>query len=166
MTKLMGWPDNGEVRQVLFRPSFHRCTDPKGNFGIGDVRMMWVLKHEGWAMTWDVFTGWGLPAEEFKAAAPDCTHPAHRTGYPLHEATGGGVDWHSPVPTYEGQEQAQSACQWLDGPCYLDSGFILGSDLFDLLRIEGDEAVWARMRELMDECRSETIQAESAGSEK
>lgn len=153
--KLTPWPDNGENRQVLFTPAYHRCNpDPNVNYGIGSVRMMWVLKHDGWAMTWDVHTDWGMPDEAFKAAAPDCTHIMHRDGYPSCGASGGAVDWHAPVPMYEGQERSQDECVWLGGPCYTDSGFMLGSELFDLLRVEGDEAVWSRLRELMDQQRT------------
>lgn len=149
------WPDNGEHRQVLFAPSFHRCgPTPSTDYGIGSVRMLFVLRHEGWAMTWDVFTGWMMPAEAFKAANPTCTHPRHVGGTPPSDPSGGAVDWHSPNPLYEGQEGGDECC-WLGGPCYLDSGFILGSDLLALLCTDGDTAVWTRMRELLDERRNE-----------
>lgn len=151
------WP-SGEDRQVIFTPAFHKCSDEPGkNYGIGSVKMLWVLRHEGWAMTWDVFTDWGLPDAAFKDAAPSCRHPSHAKGYPNHKGHGGAVDWHSPVPTYEGQDLAQSRCVWLDGPCYLDTGFCLGDDLFELLCKEGGEAVWAYLRVLLDQSRADVV---------
>lgn len=145
-----------ELRVIRFKPAFHRCSpNPRTNYGIGSVTMLWVLKVDDWAMTWDVHTDWGLPDEAFKTANPDCTHPMHQTGYPRVGATGGAVDWHSPVPRWDDQAQAQETCPITGTACYLDSGFMLGSDLFDLLCAEGDEAVWKRLRALLDDARGE-----------
>lgn len=157
------WPymdtPSDELRVVRFRPAFHRCDpNPSKDYGIGGVRMLWVLRVNDWAMTWDVSTDWGLPDEAFRAARPDCKHPSHRNGYPrMHRgASGGAVDWHSPVPLWEDSEQpSQLCCPITNAPCYLDTGFILGDDLFDLLREDGDEAVWMKLRELMEDRRSE-----------
>ena len=153
--------DTNETREIQFRPAFHRCsTDPGKNYGIGSVLMTWVLKRDGWAMTWDAHTGWGLPDAAFKAASPGCTHGMHVRGYPNGGATGGAVDWHAPAPLYEGQERSQDACCWIDGPCWMDSGFILGDTLFDLLRTDGGDAVWVRLGELLDERRIDaTVEA-------
>jgi hypothetical protein len=149
-----------ELRVVRFWPAHHRChPDPTRDYGIASVRMFWALRVGDWAMTWDVHTGWDLPDEAFLAAAPDCEHPRHRTGPPpdpgKRAVMGGAVDWHSPVPRFDGHELAQETCAITGAPCYLDSGFSLGSDLFDLLRTAGDEAVWKRLRELLDEARAE-----------
>lgn len=154
MTQWTFWPENDELRAVRFTPAFHRCTDPKGNYGIGDVHMMWMLRVDDWAMAWDVSTDWGLPDAEFRAAAPTCKHPMHRT-FPSRGGSGGAVDWHSPVPQYEGHEKRSDSCELTGGPCYVDTGFLLGDELFRLLRIEGDDAVWARLRELLDTARRE-----------
>lgn len=148
-------PDD-ELRVVRFKPAFHRChPDPRKNYGIGSVTMLWVLRVGDWAMTWDVHTGWALPAEAFVAAAPDCTHHMHQGSAPSHKVSGGAVDWHSPVPMYDDHEPARDCCPITGAACYTDVGFILGSVLLDLLRTDGDEAVWKRLRELLDERRAE-----------
>lgn len=146
-----------ETREVKFRPAFHRCDpSPSKNYGIGSVLMTWILRRDGWAMTWEVMTDWGLPDDEFKAANPTCTHHMHQDGYPRYKPMGGAVDWHAPVPMYEDQEPAQSECCWIDGPCYMDSGFTIGGDLFTLLCTDGGDAVWARLGELLDGHRGVT----------
>lgn len=145
------WPNADvpadEQRIIRFQPGYHRCDQRSG---IGSVTMMWVLRVGDWAMTWDTHTDWGLPDRAFKAASPDCVHPAHQRGYPNGGATGGAVDWHSPVPLWEDHEQARECCPITGTACYINSGFILGDELFDLLRTEGDAAVWKRLRELLD----------------
>lgn len=145
-----------ERRAVRFTPAFHRCTDPKGNFGIGSVTMMWMLRVGDAAIGWDVHTDWGLPDAEFDAASPGCNHGSHQRGYPHMRggATGGAVDFHMPEPRWEGQEP-RDGCAFIDGPCYMDSGFILGDRVFDVLRTQGDEATWAELRRLLEEYRSD-----------
>jgi hypothetical protein len=147
------------MRAVRFAPAFHRCTDPKGNFGIGGVRMMWMLRVGPDAIGWDVSTGWDLPAEEFVAMSPGCTHPMHQgSAPPPRGGSGGAVDWHTSKPRYEGQ-QFHDFCEFTNGQCYMDTGFLLGDDLFDLLRTDGDEAVWTRMRQLLNEVVAESLPA-------
>jgi hypothetical protein len=117
-----------EIRKITFRPAFHRCHDqPHLDYGIGGVSMQWLLKLDGrGAIIWTLLTDWGLPDEAFKAANPDCSHPMHRDSYPLAgRPTPGAIEWHSRAPLAEGQRP------------------------LDLLRIEGDEAVWARLRVLL-----------------
>lgn len=154
------WPwlevPSDEQRTIRFIKAFHRCTDPKGNFGIGGVRMQWVLKVGDWAIAWDAFIDQGLSSEDFAAAAPGCTHPSHKDGHPTTgrpAISGGAVDWHSPVPMYEGHLMSQEACQFNGTACFMDSGFILADDIVDVLAREGDEGVWRELRRLLDKAR-------------
>ena len=152
------WAESDEQRAIRFTPAFHRCTDPKGNFGIGSVRMMWMLRIGDSAVGWDVHTGWDLPDEAFVAASPGCTHAMHQGGAPNHRATAGAVDFHMPGPRWEGHEPTPATCEFIEGPCYIDTGFLLGDDVFDVLRTEGDEAAWAMLRRLLLETRAEVLQ--------
>lgn len=145
------WQHDDEERAIRFAPAFHRCRDERGNFGIGGVRMMWMLRVGGYGIGWDVHTGWLLPKEEFMAAANGCDHPMHRDGPPRSEATGGAVDFHMPQPMWEGHEPTSHECQFTGGVCYSDVGFLLGNHMFDLLRTKGDDAVWSELRALIQE---------------
>lgn len=149
-------PDD-ELRVVRFKPAFHRChPEPSKNYGIGGVRMLWVLRVGDWAIDWDVSTDWGLPDEAFRAAAPDCTHRMHRNGYPsMGKASGGAVCWHSPVPMWEDGSPTAEHCPIIGRACYTDNGFLLADEVFDMLRVEGDDAVWKYLRSLLDERRTE-----------
>jgi hypothetical protein len=153
----VAWPrlELPEAERIIrFRPAYHRCTDPKGDYGIGSVHMLWFLRQGEWAVDWDVFTGWELPDEAFALAAPACTHPMHQQGAPTHDVMGGGVGFHSPVPQFEDHPLSQERCPLTEAPCYLDAGYLLGTELLNLLRTEGDEAVWAKMYELLTDLRS------------
>lgn len=138
-----------DTRETKFLPAFHRCSDnPATNMGIGAVRMLWTLRVGDDAITWEVFTGWGMPGDAFRAANPGCQHVGHKRGMPPLKPTGGAVNWHFADPTDIDAEGVP--CDVIEGGrCYGDVGFLIGSDLFDLLCTEGDEAVWARLRELL-----------------
>ena len=156
------WPHadipGDEQRIVRFRPAFHRChPDPSQNYGIGSVSMLWVLRVGDWAIAWDVHTGWELPDEAFVAAVPDCNHPMHQGSAPGHKVSGGAVEWHSPVPLWEDHEPRADKCPITGAACYGDVGFLLGSELLDLLRTDGDDAVWKRLRSLLDERQPEVL---------
>ncbi len=144
-----------ELRVIRFKPAFHRCDpDPAKDYGIGTVTMLWVLRVGDLAVVWEVFTGWDLPTDAFKAAVPGCIHPLHQNGAPgPREASGGAVQWPTPGPQYEGHEGSREPCSITGSTCYVSSGFLLASELLDLLRIEGDDAVWKRLRDLLDEVR-------------
>lgn len=165
----MAWPipdvPADEQRTVRFKPAFHRChPEPSKDYGIGSVTMLWMLRVGDWAITWEVFTDWGLPDEAFKAAVPDCDHPMHRNGYPRYKADGGVVAWHMPVPLFEEHEPSDGRCPLIErDECYGDMDYTLASEVFDVLRTDGDEAAWCKLRELLDDRRSEV--ASTVGSE-
>lgn len=147
-----------ETHTISFRPAFHRCSNERGkDYGVGEPRIIWTLRIGGDAITWDVSTGWGMPAEAFRAACRDCESPRHRNGWPFVQrrdggtASGGVVDWHysRPINGDENFGWHYDQCAVLDGPCWADAGYLLGDELFDLLRVEGDEAVWVKLRELL-----------------
>lgn len=135
-------------REILFRPAFHKCHDqPSKDYGIGGVVMTWILRLDGKAIAWRLLTDWGLPDEAFKAANPGCSHPMHVNGYPsAGRATPGPIEWHRPPAD---ASESSSPCELIGGPCYTRDPWYGGGDiLFDLLRTEGGEAVWAKLREL------------------
>lgn len=138
-----------ERREVRFYPAKHRCSsDRSKDYGINEPRIVWALYVDDEAITWELHTGWGMPDEAFHAACPDCTHRVHRNGWPSSKPTGGSVDWHLATPAYDDQHCVDN-CVVRGGRCYADVGYLIGDELFDLLRVEGDESVWDKMRELL-----------------
>lgn len=141
-----------EQRTIRVRPGWHRCDpNPVKNYGIGGAEMVWILQVGDWAITWELLTDWGMPTEAFNAACPDCDHPRHQDGYPRARPMGGAVQWHAPVPMFDGTELVLDECPITGAPCYRDIGYLIGDDLYARLTTEGDEAVWRQMRVLLDD---------------
>lgn len=144
------------TRTVRFYPASHRChTDPKQDYGISDPRIVWTLHEGAEAITWTLHTGWGMPREAFHEACPDCTRPKHRGDWPATKPEGGAVDWHFPQPVLGPDHYRVEHCKVLDGPCYGDVGYLIGDEVFDILRTQGDEAVWAKLHDLLVGYRAE-----------
>lgn len=123
-----------ESRDIVMYPARHRChTQPSKNYGITSPRVVWTLKVDNEAISWELYTDWGMPAEAFRDACPNCTHPRHRDGFPEGRTTIGAVDWHFATPPFEGMPYRDN-CVVLGGPCWSDVGFLIGDVLFDLLR--------------------------------
>lgn len=133
--------EDGTQRCVRFLPAFHKCNDnPKEDYGIGGVKIYFCLREGDKAIDLEVLTNWGLPSNAFHKASPGCQK--HRSGPARGDASGGMVTWH--LPATEGP-----VCPALGTPCRFASSFTLGDGLFDLLRTEGDEALWKRMRKML-----------------
>lgn len=153
-----------EDRLVRFTPGWHRCDpDPAKSYGINNLSILWIVRSGGWAITWEVFTDWGLPKDVFKAQAPDCDHRMHQDGPPPIKPMGGMVAWLSPDPFWPGQEPGHQQCPIIGTSCYQVTGGLVGFNLFELLRTDGDLPVWARLRELLDDRRAMTNDKENDG---
>lgn len=135
-------------RKITFdRPAFdyilHPTEDRGKEYGRGSVEMRFILKGPECAITWGIITGWNLPetnealkAEEFQ----DVMKPMG-TAVCIHSATNNRDYYGDPIP-----------CDVLDqGECYGDCGYIAGSEFFDVLVREGEEALWAKMQEWYDD---------------
>lgn len=146
-----------ETRTITVSPAFHRChPDKSKDYGVCEPRMLWTLWLGDDAISWELYTGWGMPNEAFAEACPECDSSRHRGGWPYvrnndgSSAMAGAVDWHYSHPIWDDRPQPDNEhCRILDGPCWADVGFSLGDELFDLLRTQGDQAVWLKMRDLL-----------------
>jgi hypothetical protein len=147
-----------EGRSVHFRAAFDkRHPEPSKNHGIHGVEITFMLKRGQYAVDWTVFTNWQLPhvTEETLEKHADDVYRLRLFTQP----SGAGVSFHSPVPTYEGQE-AREGCTITGGVCYSDVGFTLGDSLMPLLIEKGDDAVWAELDRLL----AEMMERETVGA--
>lgn len=129
------------TREIKFRPAFDkRHADPKKNYGIHGVDMLWILKGPVGAVQFLVFTGWHLPhiIAEWEQDAKE--HPV--TGKQLMcQPIPADLGYHSPTPVYDGQQCNE--CDLLPGKkCYYDGSGLNAEPVFKLLVEKGDEAVW------------------------
>lgn len=144
-------------REILIRPAFHRChPDAAKNYGIKDPDLWFILREDGWAMSWRLFSGWGMPLDAFNAESPDCSHSAHQAGFPSSGPTAGAVSWHAPVPLVDDRA---GPCEWLGGECFGDQGFLLGDQAFDRLRTDGSDALFAFLSVLLHERKDQLASA-------
>ena len=129
-------------RKIEFLPAFDkRDPDPKKNYGIHGVEMRWYLKGELGVVQFVVYTNWQLP--HVQKEQDTGLIGGDRFPHLLCRPMGADVGYHSPVPTYEGQEPMREECALLDGkPCYYDGSGLQAETVLQLLIEKGGEAVW------------------------
>jgi len=132
----------GFERILDFIPAFDkRDPDPKKNYGIHGVTMRFVLKGPLGAIQFILYTNWQLPSvrrEQDQAGLPAfLTHPMPAD-----------LGYHSPVPTYEGEQPLFAECPYMPGcPCYYDGSGLNAQRPFDVLVTDGEEALWRYLRD-------------------
>lgn len=130
-------------REVSMSPAFDkRHPDPRKNYGIHGVEMrMYVIGKRG-AVQFVLYTNWHLPHvdAELRAKGPKLS------------ATPADLGYHSPIPTYEGQEDyGHDDCHLLGGRCYYDGSGLNAERIFDVLRAEGSDGVWRELEKYYDQ---------------
>lgn len=128
------------TREVLFTPAFDkRHPDPSKNYGIGAMRVFFLLHGPKGIMQFVVGTGIYLPhvADELRA---------RDTGYNPFAVQGWDIGYHSPVPQYEGQSPMK--CEHLPGgECYYDGSSLQAEDFLPQFLEGGHKAVWAMLED-------------------
>jgi len=128
-----------------------RDPDPSKNYGIHGVTCRWLVIGPEGAIQFLLYTHWQLPhVEKEQDARLDSEYP-HLLCHPMPADLG----YHARTPQYEGQEAIETDCEYIGGPCYYDGSGLRAHTVFDLLRTEGGEAVWA----FLDSEYAATLQA-------
>ena len=140
-------------RIVEFIPAYDkRHTDPAKNYGIGGVKIRFLLKGPEGAVQFLMGTGWYLPhvAKELRERNRD--PDGIRIFF---EPKGWDVGYHSPTPRYEGQERMgePGECPLVPpgSPCYYDGSGLAAEPVLDRLIHFGHEAVWLALETRYDE---------------
>lgn len=122
-----------ERKIEITRPAFdRRDPDPKKDYGIGGVTVRFSVVGPEGAITWGILTDWYLPhvREEFK----------NKKWFPSTTPT--GITIHSPKQLFDFDAESGDCDLLPGGKCYSDTGFLAGTEAFDLLCKEGEEAIW------------------------
>lgn len=129
-------------RIIRFRPAFDkRNPDPRYDYGVHGVEVMFVLKGPAGATHFILFTNWHLPHVQREL-------DAKRTDHLLCHCQPADVGYHSPTPMFEDQRPSSQSCEWLDGrPCYSDGSGLYSEKVYERLVREGDAAVWSELEE-------------------
>lgn len=115
------------TRRIDFLSAFDKRSDnPSKNYGIGAVRMVFLLIGEKGAVQWMIGTGW------YTASA--VTHLAGfpPSGFDKPRPSGWDLGYHAKAPKYEGQSPMGHCHVLAEGDCFYD-----GSSLNAELPIEG-----------------------------
>ncbi len=133
-------------RVILVRPAYDKRPKNKGdpNYGIHGAELLFGLKSKRGAVQFVIYTNWYLPkvAEEMRGK------DRFLTGKSMFEPLPADLGYHSPKPTYKGQESITESCEWLNGkPCYYDGSGLQAEKVFNILITEGHEAMWKYLEE-------------------
>lgn len=135
---------NGFRREVSFSPAFDkRDPDPKKNYGIHGVGLMFTLAKDGKGITLSIFTNWQLPHVQ---AEMDAKRPDLRFPYLSHKPMAADVSFHDSKPHYEGHT-CREGCAVTGGDCYSDGSGLMAEEGFTALREGGSDGVWKWMEE-------------------
>ena len=126
-------------RSITFRPAYDkRSSDPAKNYGIGSVRVRFVLKGSSGAVQFVLVTNWFLPHIQLDLDRKYRDHEMFCHPDPT------DLGYHSPTPRYEGQT-SMGECDLLDGECYYDGSGLNAEPIYQRLLRDGHEGVWEEL---------------------
>ena len=132
-------------RDVFFSPAFDkRNPEPKKNYGVGAVRIKFLVSDERGATQFVLYTDW-YPAHVQRAGMG--THSLNEV-----KPAAWDLGYHSPVPQYEGQKVTSESCEYIGGrPCYCDGSGLMAEPLVYALLDGGSDAVWQLVEQRHEE---------------
>jgi hypothetical protein len=114
-------------------------------YGIHGAECWFILKKDGKALTWSLFTNWMLPHVQ---AETDARPPSLEMPYLAHKPMSATVASHYPYPTREDQTPNEN-CEHLGGcKCYGDCSFTVGERFFTALVERGSDGAFEEMEKL------------------
>lgn len=133
-----------------------RDPDPRKNYGIHGVDLVFILKGDKGAVQFGLSTGWLLP--ETIGLSGDTHETLYNYNRMLH-AAGRSADlypmpydlgYHSPKPMYEGQPSLD--CDLVpEGRCYYDGSGLNAYNAFAVMLREGGDGLWKYLEEYYKE---------------
>lgn len=135
------------IRKVDFVGAYDLTRpDPKENYGIHNMTLIFALCGAKGAVSMTISTGWYLPAQQL-------SHVEMMTkGYPWDPAELArpnitDIGTHSKAPLYEDQYQ-RDHCEYCGGPAYCDGTSLWGNEAWrDGFLHGGTEWLWPRLEE-------------------
>lgn len=127
-------------KRVIFKPAFDkRSPDPRKDYGVHGVEIVFILKGEQGAVQFLVYTHWMLSHVQKELDAKETDHL-------FCHPSPADLGYHSYVPRYEGQASITDNCETLDGkPCYYDGSGLGAIPIYQVLLKEGDDGVWREL---------------------
>lgn len=148
------------IKTITFEPAYDkRHPDPKKNYGIHGVEILFLLRGALGATQFRLSTGWLLPetvgADEDERGLGTGSHSYSRglseRSTAIYYPSPSDLGYHSPKPIYEDQTMIQEDCPYIDGPCYYDGSGLNAWRPFKALLREGNEGVWRVLEDYYNE---------------
>lgn len=134
------WTDIGDgfKTHIEIQPAFDkRDPNPSKDYGIGSVKIRFVLRGEKGAVIFSCSTGMYLPQQ-----VKEHGHDEWKKWQPM----GYGV-WYCTTTPIEGVEPRKN-CENLDGKdCYGDGSCLASDEVMPILISEGSEGLWKKLKE-------------------
>lgn len=138
MSDLQPWAlPEGFSTRIDFQPAFdRRDPNPAKNYGIGSMRMTFILLGPKGAVQWMISTEWFTESARQHLASFSREHARP------HEPRAWDLGYHAKEPQYEGQEGRQD-CHLLEGgTCYYDGSGLNAELLTERFIAEGVDYLW------------------------
>lgn len=122
-------------RVIGFRPAWDkRDPDPKKNYGIHCVDALFLVVRNHTAVEFQLMTGW-WPPKNGRRADPIGPLPSI-------------VSYHAPQPWADYlTEPTATDCRWTGGVCYCDGSALDALSVFDVLVMDGLDAMWRQLEQ-------------------
>lgn len=132
---------------VQFTPAFDkRHPDPSRNYGIGSVRIRFILKGEKGAVQFYCSTKWYLPETIKEYRNSKGVELLDNKEEDCSGISAWDLGYHSPKPMFKGQ--TSDACDILEkGECYYDGSGLNAFPLAETLVREGSDGIWKKLEE-------------------
>ena len=128
-------------REIVFRPAYDKTDE---GYGVHGVELAFYLKGDLGAVQFVLYTNWHLPHVQEKMDKRMDRQFPHLSCHPQPADLG----FHSPKPTYEGQETIRDECPFLDDkPCYYDGSTLNAESIYQTLLTKGHEGVWQELED-------------------
>lgn len=138
-------------RRVDVSPSFARLhSNPSVNYGIGAMRLWFILIGPKGAVQWQIGTNWYCKlAQEHLRSLPDRLNDAaeNSLGGSRYQPQAWDLGYHAREPQYESQTAVRDECHVLGGPCYYDGSSLNAEYLIDGFLEGGDRFLWPALEE-------------------
>lgn len=138
---------NDFERRITFEPAY----DKGKAYGIGAMRIRFVLIGPAGAIQFLMGTGWNLAHVRKNLARKEAEWLMEHGTSLFFGPQAWDIGYHSPVPQYEGQEPMAECDILPSGKCYYDGSGLNAEPIMERFIGEGTEYLWAELQRRYDE---------------
>jgi hypothetical protein len=127
---------------VQVHPSFHWMrTDPKRNYGVGNVSMTFFLRGEKGAIQFKIGTEWGIKPVRDHLSGFSSEYRSYD------KPSGWDLGYHAKEPQYEGHSP-MGQCDAIGCQCYYDGSGLQADEMIEGFMAGGTAWLWPKLAEV------------------